>query len=158
MWPRGPFIGRKECHEGYYRKKWTDHSRFWVENTFGVMIFWIFHFQKTPPIILSYLVKKIFSYLKVEYVISVEWPSPYMTTTETQLYISGFYEWKLVRSSNRYWIVFKYQIPHPPPPYNKWDTPTPSCIINKSWIITTITPYVKFLDPKFDNVPIRIES
>ena len=70
----------------------------WVENDFGGPIFWIFRFQKHPPIWDMWRVKFFFQNFKVEYVISVIWPSPYIITTETQLYILDFYEWYNVKS------------------------------------------------------------
>ena len=69
-----------------------------MENTFGVMIFPIFWFQKNALIKVEKLVEKNFSYLKVEYVVSVMWPSSQIIATESQLSILEFYERYYVKS------------------------------------------------------------
>ena len=37
-------------YKDYYYKMMTFQNRVWVENDFGGPIFWIFHFQNSPPI------------------------------------------------------------------------------------------------------------
>ena len=54
-----------------------------MENPFGVMIFRIFWFQKNALIMVEKLVEKKNSYLKVEYVVSVMWPSSQIIATES---------------------------------------------------------------------------
>ena len=62
------------------------------------MIFRIFWFQKNVLVMVEILVEKFFSYLKVEYVISVMLASPQIMETKTQLYIIEFYEWYFVNN------------------------------------------------------------
>lgn len=68
-----------------------------IKKCFRLPIFWIFCFQKKRP---HYGRKMVdfFSYLNVEYVISVMWPSPQVIATKTQLYIWDFYEGYYVKS------------------------------------------------------------
>ena len=101
---------------------WTTPTQIWVEKDFGGPIFWIFYFQNSPPIWDISRVKFFFQNFKVEYVISVIWPSPYIITTETQLYILDFYEWYnvksglIIKSISNSWIILKFQIPTYPTP------------------------------------------
>ena len=80
-----------ELHQEH-RKKWTFQSRFWMQNPFGVKISKNFHFQKTPPIILSWLAKKNW-YLNVRYVMTVMWLSPYIIDTQIVLKYQITYIW-----------------------------------------------------------------
>ena len=109
-------------YKEHYYKLMTFENRVWVENDFRGPIFRIFRFQKHAPIWDMWRVKFFFQNFKVQYVISVIWPSPYIITTETQQYILDFYEWYIVESDliiksiSNSWIILKFQIPTYPTP------------------------------------------
>ena len=101
-------------YKDYYYKLMTFENPVWMENDFGGPIFWIFYFQKHAPIWDMWRVKFFFQNFKVEYVISVIWPSPYIITTETQLLILDFYErynvksGLIIKSISNSWIILKF--------------------------------------------------
>ena len=102
-------LAARSVYEGYYRKTWTFQPRFWVENPFGVMIFWIFWFQKNALFMGVLLVLKKISSDILKCVITLNWRSAskhciwYIIPLKCIcVYVTYYY--KLMTFQNRVWV------------------------------------------------------
>ena len=68
-------LAARSVYETYYYRLMTFQPRFWVENHFGVIIFWIFWFQKNALFMGILLVLKKFSSDILKCVTTLNWRS-----------------------------------------------------------------------------------